>query len=222
MTDASLVNLVFIPVALGLLGFVEPCTMGSNLLFIKYIEGQDRSAKMMQAGTYTLTRALFTGLLGVGAALVGSIFVDAQKAIWLVLGTIYAAIGVLFLLNKTERITRHIGPGLRRISGARGSVALGVLFGLNIPACAAPLVFAVLGTASLGPGIAQGFMSLALFGLALSAPLLLALCWGPARRALDRLAGLSARIPFWTGVVFVALGLWSIWFGLFINPEDWT
>jgi cytochrome c-type biogenesis protein len=42
----------------------------------------------------------------------------------------------------------------------------------------------------------------------------------PARRALDWLAGLSGRMPFWTGVVLIALGLWSIGFGLFAHlPE---
>ena len=222
MADASLVNLLFIPVALGLLGFIEPCSMGSNLLFIKYVEGKDGTAKMMQAGIYTLTRAVFIGALGAGAALVGSVFIDAQKSLWLFLGAVYAAIGALHIAGKANLIKRRLGLSLTRLSGTRGSAALGVLFGLNIPACAAPLIFAVLGTASLSGGIAQGFLSLALFGLALSAPLLLALCWDPARRALDRLAGLSTKLPFWTGVVFVGLGLWSMYFGLFVNPEDWT
>jgi hypothetical protein len=31
---------------------------------------------------------------------------------------------------------------------------------------------------------------------------------------LDRIAGLSERLPLWTGDVFVLLGLWSISFGL--------
>ncbi|MFP6757189.1 MAG: cytochrome c biogenesis protein CcdA [Alphaproteobacteria bacterium] len=222
MADASLVNFVLIPIGLGLLGFVEPCSMGTNLLFIKFVERKDTTAKVMQAVTYTVTRALFIGALGAGVALVGAVFIDAQKALWIVLGALYAIIGVLFVTGKTARIQRTLGPGLMRISGARGSAALGVLFGLNIPACAAPLIFAVLGTASLGSGIAQGFASLALFGFALSAPLLLALAWGPARRALDRLAALSAKVPFWTGIVFVALGLWSIYLGVFVNLEDWA
>ncbi len=119
---------------------------------------------------------------------------------------------------------RTIVPGLSRISDRHGSAGLGVLFGLNIPACAAPLIFALLGTTALSGGgmVARGFFSLALFGLALSLPLLLALWWGPARRALDRLAGVSMRIPHWTGLVFIGLGLWSIYFGLFVSLEDWV
>jgi len=99
--------------------------------------------------------------------------------------------------------------------------AWGLVFGLNIPACAAPLIFALLGAAAAGGAsgatLASGFISLAVFGLALSAPLVAAVLFEPARRALDWLAGLSGRIPFWAGVVLVALGLWSIWFGLFVR-----
>jgi cytochrome c-type biogenesis protein len=100
-------------------------------------------------------------------------------------------------------------------------MALGVLFGLNIPACAAPLIFALLGAAAAGGAagatLVSGFLSLALFGLALSLPLVVAVMFDPARSALDWLAGLSRRIPFWTGVLLVALGVWSVWFALFVS-----
>jgi cytochrome c-type biogenesis protein len=103
----------------------------------------------------------------------------------------------------------------------RGSAALGVLFGLNIPACAALLLFALLAAAaaggSAGATAASGFVALGLFGLALSLPLIAAVLFERARRALDWLAGLSGRLPFWTGLLLAALGLWSIWFGLFVR-----
>jgi len=50
-------------------------------------------------------------------------------------------------------------------------------------------------------------------------PLAVAVLIPPARRALDWLAGLSGRIPRWTGIVLIALGIWSIWFGLFVTPR---
>lgn len=121
---------------------------------------------------------------------------------------------------------RAFGPSLTRLAGWRGSVGLGMLFGLNIPACATPLVFVLLGIAvaggSTGGALAGGFILLALFGLALSAPLVLAVLYPPAQRALDRLAALSARIPFWTGVVLILLGLWAIGFGLLVDFEKWS
>jgi cytochrome c-type biogenesis protein len=51
----------------------------------------------------------------------------------------------------------------------------------------------------------------------LSLPLVAAIMFEPVRRGLDWLSGLSVRIPFWTGLVLLALGLWSIWFGLFVD-----
>jgi cytochrome c-type biogenesis protein len=219
MIEFDLVNLVALPIGLGLFGFVEPCSIGSTLVFIKYLEGKSAAEKLAQVALFTVTRALFIGLLGVLAVLIGAAFIGFQKAAWIVLGAIYVAIGVLYLTGRAEALMLSIGPSLSRISGSRGSVSLGLLFGLNIPACAAPLIFALLGTAAAagvaGNTLAAGFISLGLFGFALSLPLVLAVLFEPARRLLDRLAALSKRLPLWTGVLLIGLGLWSIGFGLF-------
>lgn len=226
MSNLDLLNLVIVPIGLGLLGFVEPCSIGSSLVFVKYIEGKSRLAKLSQVTVFMLTRGVFIGLLGASAALLGAAFLGFQKAAWIGLGAIYVAIGAFYLQGKAGFLMRTIGPRLSRLSGERGSATLGILLGLNVPACAAPLIFALFGTAAAGGAagrpIVTGFVSLALFGLALSLPLALAAAFAPARSALDWLAGLSRRIPFWTGVVLIALGLWSIGFALFVNLEDWT
>ncbi len=212
-------DLLLLPVVLGLLGFVEPCSIGSSLLFIKAVERKPVATKLMQAAVFTATRAVFIGLLGVLAALLGAAFIGFQKAGWVVLGGLYVALGIVYLTGNAGRFMRTLGPGLGRLSTVRGAAALAVLFGLNIPACAAPLLAAVLASAAVG-GPAQfvrGFFTLGLFGLALSLPLVAALAWAPARRALDRLAALSGRVPTVVGAVFVVLGAWSIWFGLLVE-----
>lgn len=165
-------------------------------------------------------------MLGLLAAYLGMVFLGVQKTFWIILGAVYLAIGVLYVAGKAGFLMRTLGPSLTQLSGLRGSAALGFLFGLNIPACAAPLIFVLFGTAaasgSAGGTLASGFISLALFGLALSLPLVLAVLFAPAQRALDWVAGLSVRIPFWVGLVLILLGLWSMWFGLFVNLEDWV
>lgn len=103
---------------------------------------------------------------------------------------------------------------LVRIGEVRGAAALGIAFGLNIPACAAPLLGAILAATLGAAGVMRGFFALAVFGLALSLPLVMAVFWQRARGWLDLLAALSRRIPLWTGVVFVVLGIWSIYFGV--------
>lgn len=207
--------LVVLPLGLGLVGFVEPCTVGSSLLFVKYLEDKEAAVKLLETSVFTATRALFIGALGAVAALVGSAFLDAQRWFWVLLGAAYVLLGVLYLTRQQGRLMRVLGPKLSRARNRPGAAALGVLFGLNIPACAAPLLAAVF-AASLGTAsVAQGFWIMAVFGLALSLPLVVAVFWERARRWLDRLAALSNRIPFWTGVVFVLLGVWSAYFGLY-------
>ncbi|HXF66456.1 MAG TPA: cytochrome c biogenesis protein CcdA [Burkholderiales bacterium] len=222
MTD-SLVAAILLPIGLGLLGFVEPCSLGSTLVFIKAMEGRPAAVKLAQVGAFTATRALLIGALGAAAVAVGTAFIGFQKAMWTALGALYVALGLLFLAGRAGYVTASLGPSLARIGEVRGSAALGLLFGLNIPACSAPLLFALLGAAAAsgvtGATLAQGFGSLALFGLALSLPLAVAVLIPPARRALDWLAGLNRRIPIWTGLVLIGLGSWSVWFGLFVTPR---
>lgn len=225
MTELDLFHLTILPLGLGLLGFVEPCSIGSSMVLVKVIEGQSAATRIAQVAVFALTRALLIGALGALVALIGTIFIALQKGAWLLLGLLYIAIGALYAVGRAGSLMRSFGPGLSRLEGLRGSIGLGLLFGLNIPACAAPLILALLSPTALGgPGrtVLTGFVSLSLFGLALSAPLVLAVLWEPGRRLLDRLAGLSVRVPTLIGVVLIGLGLWSVYFGLFVDPPGWT
>ena len=61
MGEVSLANLILLSVGLGLLGFIEPCSMGVNLLFIKYLEGKAAVQKASQTAVFMLTRGLLIG-----------------------------------------------------------------------------------------------------------------------------------------------------------------
>ena len=222
--EPSLFNLLALPLGLGLLGFIEPCSIGTSLLFLQYVEGKDPATKFTQAVLFTLTRAVFIGVFGIVAVLVGAAFIAFQKAGWLLLGVLYVVLGAMYLTGRSELLMRTLGPSLGRLSGVRGTVALAVLFGLNIPACAVPLLIAILGAAAVSGAagldkVAWGFASLAIFGLALSLPLVLAILWSPARRFLERASAFTRRVPVVIGVLLTALGLWSIYFGLFVTPQ---
>lgn len=221
MSGAEIASFVLLPIGLGLFGFIEPCSLGGTLIFIKALEGKSAAVKIAQVAVFTLARGLFIGFLGVAAVLAGRAFLGFQKAAWLALGIVYVALGLLYLGGRATPLMRSIGPKVASVSTLRGSAALGILFGLNIPACAAPLLAVLLGgAAAAGAGGATsvtGFVSLGLFGLALSAPLVAAVLFAPARRTIDWLAGLTGRIPAAVGAVLIALGLWSMWFGLFVT-----
>jgi cytochrome c-type biogenesis protein len=213
---------IVLPIGLGLLGFIEPCSIGSTLVFIKLMEGKSAAVKVGQVTAFALTRAGFIGLLGAAAALIGGAFLGFQRGGWLVLGLLYLAIGLLYVTGRIGALLGTVGPRLAALGDLRASAALGLVFGLNIPACAAPLLLALLAASAAGAtagGVAGGFVTLAVFGLALSVPLAVVVLFERARGVLDRLAGLAGRMPRWTGLVMIALGLWSAWFGLFVTLE---
>jgi cytochrome c-type biogenesis protein len=223
MTGRPLFDLVILPLVFGLIGFIEPCSLGSTLIFIKVIEGKRVATRIAQTFAFAAGRAAFIGLLGAIAVLVGTAFFGFQKAAWGILGLLYAALGIAYLTEWIGWFMRSFGPSLARISSTGGSAALGVAFGLNIPACAAPLLLALLGASAAsgtrGGSAWEGFLALALFGLALSLPLVLAVFFAPARRVLDWLASLSRRLPRWTGALLVILGAWSIWFAFAVTID---
>lgn len=222
MIEPTFMALVAVPAGLGLFGFIEPCSIGSTLIFVKHLEGKSTGARLLETALFALTRSILIGLLGVLAVLVGSLFLDLQRGAWVVLGAGYVGLGLLLASGRASVLMVSFGPGLRRLGGLTGSAGLGVLFGLNIPACAAPLLFALLAGAAASATVVSGFIALAVFGFALSLPLVVVVLVPAAHSLLDRLAALSGRFPLLAGVVLTGLGVWSIWFGLFveITPEN--
>ena len=67
-----------------------------------------------------------------------------------------------------------------------------------------------------------GFVTMAVFGLGLSLPLAM-LAVSPAASSLaTRLMSGRPAMRWVFAIVFLALGAWSIWFGLFVDPADWS
>ena len=205
---------ILLPLGLGLIGFIEPCSIGASLLFLKSVEGNLPAVKIAQAAVFTLTRALFIGALGAAAALIGTSFLQFQRGGYIMLGVLYVVLGIAYLTGYANKLMVRLGPSLSRLSTVRGSVALALFFGLNVPACSVPLLAAVLGSAAVAgaSNVGQGFAMLAIFGIGLSMPLLVALAFGPAQRTLEWLLRYSRRTPIVIDVLFVILGAWSIYF----------
>ena len=211
-------RLVMLPIGLGLLGFIEPCSIGASLLFIKSLENSTESQRATQVAIFTILRAVIMGLLGLFAVMVGGLFFEFQKLAWILFGTVYLIIGIMYVSGRSRIFLLSIGPRLSRMKGAKGSATLAALFALNIPACAGPLLAILIGTTATagasGMSIGRGFLSMALFGFALSAPIFAASYSTVGLRCLDRLGAMSKSVPRITGVVLILLGLWSIRFGL--------
>lgn len=196
-------QIILLPVAFGLLGFVEPCSIGANIIFLGYLESRG-SARVFEAVKFTITRALFLGLIGLAAGIVGESLRTGTYSYSLVLGILYVALGLVGIF------WRYRGSGLGSIDLGRyfpkeGAVPLGVIFGLSAPACSLPLFLGLIGLGAI-KGAWIGFVTLFLFGLALSAPLLWIARSEKADEALRRWGRLASRIPYLSESVLILVG----------------
>ncbi len=201
---------VLLPIGLGLLGFLEPCSLGANILFLNLLATATVGNRVREALVFTGTRTLFLGLLGAIGAMAAQPLARAQAGYSLILGGFYIALGVASLAAIWKwTLPASIDPGQLLVRWAGRAAPLGVLFGLTAPACAAPLFLALVGQASPG-GAARGFITLALFGLALSAPLVTIAASARAEAFLRRTQAWAGRVPAVAAIVLIGLGILSI------------
>ena len=59
------------PIGLGLLGFVEPCSLGANAVFLSYVVPLSGWRRVAEALTFTVSRGVFLGLIGAVAGAAG-------------------------------------------------------------------------------------------------------------------------------------------------------
>jgi len=220
--ELSLYTLLLLPAALGLLGFIEPCTIGAHLIFLETQHARSKAEKMHAVTVFIAVRSLTAGIFGAFVAFLGQLMVGIQTNLWLVFGSIYLVMGVLFFFGRGGLIKHRINLAPAKWKRASNPAVLGVAFGLNIPACAAPVIFGLLGLAASVGSILAGFLMMFIFGLALSLPLII-LAAVPALAAHLAKLGNYLREKTWIlGLVFVLLGIWSIWFGIYVDLRNWA
>ncbi len=195
---------------LGLLGFIEPCSIGANGVFLGQLREKDRATRLKETLKFALSRSVILGLFGLGMAFFGGLVFPAQKILWLLLGLLYLALGVGVILNARFRWGLFGRLSLSLPERMDRSLGLGVVFGLNLPACAYPLMLALLGR-SAASGAAWGFAALFVFGLALSLPLVgLALSERTAK-LLGRLSRIGGATPYIVGILLLAISAYVLY-----------
>ena len=220
--DPSSYALIWLPLGLGLLGFIEPCTIGGHLIFLDTQVGRAHIHRAIAVLIFTLTRSLVTGLFGALVAFLGQHLIAVQTGAWLIFGGVYFALGLTFLVGRSGLFKWNINLAPSTWKRAQNPIALGLVFGTNIPACAAPILFGLLALATTTGTVVAGFAMMFLFGLALSFPLIVIAI---APKLTDWVVGVGEwlRQRAWlTGGIFVLLGGWSIWFGLSVDPANWA
>ena len=166
-------NLIVLPLLFGLIGFVTPCSLGINTVFLAYITGKQRPTRIRQAVAFALTRGLFLAVLGLLFGLLGQQIVGFQLIYRKLIGVLFIVLGGVFILHLYRPIPMPTLSLAGRFqgSGTNSAIAMGTLFGLDIPACTSPLVFALLAQTVLVGDVIGGAISLYLFGLGMSLPL---------------------------------------------------
>ncbi len=207
---------------LGLLGFIEPCTIGAHILFLDGQLARSPNKRLVSVGSFIVGRIVIMGGIGVGIVFVGSGFISVQTGFWAIFGGLYLVLGITMLTGLDRYLRKNIGIGPDRWKFSEKPVLQGLVFGLNIPACAAPIMFALIGAAALTGTAASGAILMATFALGLSLPLLPLSLYPRLSVHLEHLSGWLRQRRWVLGAVFVLLGLWSIWFGLYVNPEEWS
>lgn len=220
--DITLYTLAILPIGLGLLGFFEPCTIGGHLIYLRTQNQGSQGEKAKALLAFVVARSLVAGLFGALIAVIGGALVGFQTFLWLAFGIVYTGIGLAFLLGRAGWVKKPLNLAPERWRHAQNPLILGMAFGLNIPACAAPIIFGLLGLAATTGTALTGFVMMFLFGLFLSAPLALFVVFPYLTTTLAAASQKFGAMRWIMGGVFIALGLWSIWFGLYVDPARWA
>lgn len=215
-------QLILLAFSLGLVGFVEPCTIGAHMLFLSAQQRRRLPQRLSAVMVFLLARLFVMGGFGGLIVVFGQRLIGVQTGMWLVFGAIYLGLGIAILAGVDRGLRRRVRLAPDRWKFADAPLLQGLAFGLNIPACAAPILFGLIGTATVTGSAATGVLMMSVFALALTLPLIpLSVAPGLAS-GLDRAANWLKPRRWLLGAIFVGLGLWSIWFGLFVEPVDWS
>lgn len=203
----AIISVVLLPVVTGVAGGFTPCALGINTIFVGALAGKPRAARLWSWLLLATVRAsLLTGLgllFGLLGEAVGEMAAWYQQAINVGL----MALGAIFIISRFRRLPL---PALRlanpeALQEQRSLVAMGLLFGLDISACIAPLVLALLAqTVLLGDWVA-GTVALFVFGIGLSLPALAVISIDRADRWLLRISQRHRNIFYFFAGGFLIL-----------------
>lgn len=170
----TLVGLFLIPLVFGLVGAITPCALGINAVFLGYVAGKPRPRRMWEWLLFALARAALLTALGLTFGLLGQTVGSFVRSYQQLIAWGLITLGVLFILSRFRRVPLPTLSlvGDRAPAGNVSALALGVLFGLDIPACTSPLVLALLAQTVLVGDWLFGAISLFVFGVGMSLPLL--------------------------------------------------
>ncbi|MBI4641709.1 MAG: hypothetical protein HY731_13510 [Candidatus Tectomicrobia bacterium] len=198
---------------LGLIGFIEPCSLGVSYAFLLQVKEVRPERKWGFAGAFLLSRAFLLALVGLLVAFLSQQFRVLQSWTFLLIGSFFILAGILALLQQQMRSVQTGMEWMSKLTQLPG--VLGTLMGPMIPVCSIPLLAILLGSNLTLGTIWLGFVSLFVFGAMLSFPLLLLLWWSVSIEWLQRLYAVMQRYRWVTSALLIGLG------GLIMVSSRW-
>lgn len=208
----------------GLLSFLSPCILPMVPFYLSYLAGVSMGELRAEGGlgagaqrrlvmgaiAFALGVTTIFVLLGLGATAVGSAFARWQQplsyaaaAILLVFGLHFLGVICVPLLNREARLDSAAAP-----TTLLGAWLMGLAFGFGWTPCAGPALAAILFVASGLGEVWRGGLLLAVYGLAMTLPFVLAAFFArPFLGWLGRHRALVGRIEKAMGVMLILFAL---------------
>jgi cytochrome c-type biogenesis protein len=218
----SFYSMIILPFVFGLIGFVEPCSMGINMMFLSSIDRTSSARRFREIAVFMLVRALVLALLGLSVSLVGNSLFSFERFLFIFLASIYIVVGFLMIFSKSllgklrnVHIAGWLGLDLKEGSLKR----FGLIAGLTIPACAIPLITVLLSQSLLLGDIITGFIALFVFGIALTIPLAVFSYFKGGMIWLSWIAERAKKLRVVGGVILILIGIATFFSGSYWNQS---
>ncbi len=216
-----MIGLFVTAILTGIGGAFTPCTLGVNLVMINYLTDKTRAQRVLEWTKFAISRAAMMAVLGLIIGLLGQMIETFTWWFQMVVNVLIVVMGVLFIMGRKKPVLRGFDlAGKRSLDKDMSPLALGALFGLNVTACVAPLVLALLAQTVLVGNWLSGATSLFVFGIMLSVPILAAVFNDRASGWISRVSGQyrSVYYPIIGGILIV-LGLAEIALSMYVIPS---
>jgi len=205
----SFYDLLLIPFIFGLVGFFEPCSLGINIIFLNNLSKLSKAKRVLESLIFTLTRGFILALVGLSAAFIGNKFVEIQSSLFTALGVFFIILGILAIINMYKPIF-SVKLDFSRFIKNKSGLRLGIVFGLIIPACAIGFILALIGKTVLIGDLFEGFISLFIFGMTLSAPLILISYSEKSIQIIQKIHEKTRKIKWLAGAILILIGILTI------------
>ena len=213
-------NLIIMALITGAGGSFTPCTLGVNLAVAHRFTKDTKARRIRNWIFFAVNRALLLTVLGLIIGALGQVVETFTWWFQMVINIIIIIMGLLFIVGSRKPVLPGVQlSGKKRLTEKMSPGAMGALFGLNITACVAPLVLALLaGTVTENNWILGG-VSLFIFGIMLSMPILTAVLSDRASSWIIKVSGKYRKIYYGiVGITLIVLGISEIILSMYVIP----